>query len=221
MSVFERSDQLLLSELQPRKELRKTKNGLVQLKGAIADERRVDLDATVDLIDGDSDEDDDVSLETKGLIGEMDLDGEDEESEDSNFSVNGEGDGSAGAETGSEQGTEEDEEYIEEDTELDVEEPTPLVPLKPSGKRGREVSRAERGGGKQSSASKKSVSFAPYTKAGLKSKVTARMKPMPGSSSTKRASNLPSLRKSSSKRVEAGESRVPGDGDAYDFSKYF
>ena len=209
--MFERNDQRILSEVQPRKELRKAKSGLVQLKGAIADERRVDLEATVDLMDGDSDEDDDASLETKGLIGEMDLDGEDEDSEE---------DGSAGRETGSEQGS--DDEDMEEDSELDVEEePTPLAaPLKPSGKRGREVLRAERESGKQSSAFKK-VSFAPYTKAGTKLKATAHIKQKLVSSTTKRASNLPSLRKTASKRVEAGENRAQGDGDEYDFSKYF
>jgi nuclear GTP-binding protein len=220
-SVFERSDQRILSEVQPRKELRKTKNGLVQLKGALTDERRVDLEATVDLIDEDSDEDDDISLERKGLVGEMDLDGKDDERGDGDFPANGKEDGSD--ETGSVHDSEEDEDDIEEDANLDVEEePAPLaVPLKLSGKRGREVLRAEGGSGKQSSASKKNVSFAPYTKTGIKLKVTTARKPMPVSDTTKRASNLPSLRKSASKRVEARESKVQGDVDAYDFSKYF
>jgi nuclear GTP-binding protein len=223
--VFERSDERMLSEIRPRKDLRKEKNGLVQLKGAIADERQVDLEATVDQIGEEYSNDDGVSPTGKELRGEMDIDDEDEESEDDDFSGDGKEDDSDGMESGSEEESGEMDEDDEVEFESDEQQSIlPAVPSKLSGKKGR----AERGSGKQSLASKKRVSFAPYTKAGMtpkEAKAIVANKPTKSmaakgivSSTTKRASNLPSSRKGAPK---AGGGEVQRDEDAYDFSKYF
>lgn len=222
-SLFGRSDERILSELLSRKDLRKKKNGLVQLKDAVVDERRVDLEATVDLMDEDS-SDDDTLPANKSRSDEMDSAEDDEESDDDEASVEGDDDhDSDELESGSD----------DDDSEDDEEEvtPPPVVLPKLSGKKGRETLRSQRVVGKESSKPKKSVSFAPYTKAGKK------VKPNKAAEPTKRpksvaSKSVPSSRsanssktvnqKSTSKAPKSNDSAVQdGGGDAYDFSKYF
>ena len=232
--VFEKSDERMLSEVLTRKGLRKAKNGLVQLKGATADERQVDLEANVDMMDEDDSDEGDTNSRRNPREDELELSGSGEESEDEELSADSVGDDSNEGDTGSEEDSEEEEDSDMNEPEGEDEEPAPLaVPLKLSGKRGRVLSRAESRNGKKSSMPKKNVSFAPYTKAGMKLKAkttlslgsgdrTARpssQRTLPGASKTTGKSISP--RRNTAKGTKSEGSVSHRSNDAYDFSKYF
>ncbi|KIM20373.1 hypothetical protein M408DRAFT_138654 [Serendipita vermifera MAFF 305830] len=224
-SLFEKSDSRILSELLPRKDLRKQKNGLVQLKDATVDERRVDLEATVDLMDEDSSEDDAMALAEKMSDDEMDETDEDEETDDNEEDEEGD-------EDSNEDDSLSEGDSDEEDSELDEDEEDipslPVVHPKLSGKKGRDALRAQRGSGKEPLKSKKSVSFAPYTKAGMKSKPKKTVSPVAPTKSVpqtnappKKPVKAPKPAAGTSKALKTKAALTQEDGDAYDFSKYF
>ncbi|KAG8807690.1 hypothetical protein FRC17_004318 [Serendipita sp. 399] len=191
-TTYQKHDEKLLGELLSRKELRRTKGTIVQLKGATLDRRRVDLEANAGLSDkGDRDNDDE------------DEDKEDDEEEEE------------------EEEDEEDEEEeergdtpSEDDDDGDDSEEMENAPIL-SGKQKRVAQRHQKPAEKKPVA-KKTVSFAAYTKAGAKIKASknARViekKPSPVQRQAPRAGGKKSMT----------NKQNSDDPDAYDFSKYF
>lgn len=212
--IFEETDPQLLLQIPSKKELRRSKGALVQLRAAVMDMRKVDLEANAILSDEDSEDSDDDAFsssipitEEKDFMAESDSGSGSagtEEDDDEEVSLN-DGDLGLGNEDKSENASSGDD---------DSESPIELLPPpKLSRKQQRAANQSERDPGK-SDFSKKKVSFAPYTKAGAKirknpsiSKSTSSQKSKVEISKTRRA-------------VTKGSTDQP-EGDTYDFSRYF
>jgi nuclear GTP-binding protein len=147
-SIYLRSDENLLSQVLPRRELRKQRGNLVQLKDAVLDERKVDLES-IQMIEDDQTEDSDD-----------DGDEGDEMSED-------EDDNEGTDEDVDDEDTSEDSQPEESSQESHIEPPLALPAL--SGKKKREQGRHV-GKGPTNASAQKRVSFVPYTKAGAKAR---------------------------------------------------
>lgn len=175
----------------PRRELRKQRGTLVQLKDAVLDKRKVDLESVQMVEDHETEESDD------GDEGdEMSEDEDDSESTDEDVD---------------EEDTPEDSHAHQSSQESHIEPPIALPAL--SRKKKREASRVEQGRhvgkGTTNSSIQKRVSFAPYTKAGAKAR------PLTTKSEAK------AFKSSKASVMTREKVTETGDADAYDFTKYF
>jgi nuclear GTP-binding protein len=207
-AVFEKNDERILSQVQNRKELRRSNHALVQLSGGEIESRTIDFEATVLLEDDDESMDEDVSDENEAeeqSDEELDTEGSDEEEEAESVEDNEEGEGN-------EEGTVSTPSVSEGSDEESV-----IITSKHklSGKERRNVKREEEA--QPAPPKKKSVSFAPYTKAGAKTRLA----------STKTSGNPPNQKQATAvskghrgKSLSNTASAVT-ENDAYDFSKYF
>ncbi|PVG03543.1 hypothetical protein CPB86DRAFT_779261 [Serendipita vermifera] len=202
-AIFEKNDERLFSQIPTRKELRRSNHGLVQLSGGGIEMRTIDFEATVLLEDDDEsmeDEMEDKEIEEESSEEEeIDTEGSEEVSTEDNDEESGEGSMLASSAE-----------------EVSDEEPVIFTSKqKLSGKERRQAKQAEKA--QPVPLKKKSVSFAPYTKAGAKVRAT----------STNTSGSVPRQKQmGGAQKGQKGSSRskapvAPGENDAYDFSKYF
>jgi nuclear GTP-binding protein len=200
-AVFEKNDERILSQVQNRKELRRSNHALVQLSGGEVESRTIDFEATVLLEDDDESMDEDVSEENEAeeqSDEELDTEGSDEES--------------------IEEGEESDEGTVSTPSVAETSDEDSVIitsKQKLSGKEGRKAKREEKA--QPAPPKKKSVSFAPYTKAGAKTRVA----------STKTSGNVPNqkhttaMAKGQKGKSLSNTASAAMENDAYDFSRYF
>lgn len=225
--IYEETDDQSLSQVSPRKESRRIKSAIVQLKGATIDTRKVDLEANVMLSDDESDDEeaigypnypsnnglvdgsDDESEEESEMDKDDDEDNEDEDEDDEQISLD-------------EQGSDPEED--------DVSDMEPSPPPKLSRKQQRAANHVARDDQKSKisqlsvSTSRKSVSFAPYTKAGAKIRKQAsapqsQSKPKVQSVQKANAAPIKVSKPDNVTSIKKTTSQV--EGDDYDFSRYF
>ncbi|KAG8822856.1 hypothetical protein FRC19_005116 [Serendipita sp. 401] len=206
--TYQKHDERLLGELLPRKELRRTHGTIIQLKGATLDGRRVDLEAEYGSADDqDSDEEGNMVVDEENLS-----EGSDEESDASDEDVDS--DEVSGEEDKNEDDEEESGEEEEDSEEI---EDIPILSSKQKRLAQRQGKHIEK-----PAPAKKTVSFAPYTKAGAKMKKTKK-----GAQISEKAlpvtRSLPTTAagKKSKASSLANSQNSTDDPDAYDFSKYF
>jgi len=195
-SIYLKSDESLLSQVLLRRELRKQRT-LVQLKDAVLDERKVDLESVQMVEDSETEDSDDGDERDE-------MDEDDDEDED---------DGESTDEEDVDEDTSEDSDTKESSQESHIEPPIAVPTL--SGKKKREALRVEQGRhvgkGTTKSSIQRSVSFAPYTKAGAK----AKPRTINSEARAFKSNNVPVMTRK--KVAETGDA----DTDAYDFTKYF
>jgi nuclear GTP-binding protein len=204
-TVFEKNDERILSQVQNRKELRRSNHALVQLSGGEIESRTIDFEATVLLEDDDESMDEDVSDEN-------------EAEEQSDKELDAEGSDEEGSIEDDEEGEESDEGSVSTPSVAETSDEGSVIitsKQKLSGKEGRKAKREEKA--QHAPPKKKSVSFAPYTKAGAKTRVA----------STKTSGNVPNhkhttaVSKGQKGKLLSNTDSTATENDAYDFSRYF
>lgn len=196
--IYARDEKVLAAAgVLPRKEMRRTRGGLVQLACGKVDERGVDMEAIVE-VESDSDEEAGISFEPNIKGGIL------KASKGKKKQPAPESDEAEDDPSGEDTEEEEDEEGVsgsEEEDEMDLSEEMETLPIlsaKLSGKRKRDVRKED----KDEQRAKK-VRFEPSTKSVSKSKPTA------------------AARKKSAPKGKAAKAGGSLGDDEYDFSRYF